>query len=134
MTLPPAPYDSLVTDKDSAWATTSPTLRTAKISGRVLDSDKSLIMTVLPDRGIYNLLIQHAIKRTADFVRDNGLQYSSEADQCRLLDFITGRTHLIPTKSQDPIRDSTAARALGNPTTRDVPGGTKSIRRPHKNA
>ena len=39
--------------------------------------DKTLLMSIYPDRGINTLLIQYAYKHAADFIRKHSLSYQS---------------------------------------------------------
>jgi hypothetical protein len=76
----------------------------------VSDKDKDLLMTVIPDRGLYTLVIQHALKRTADYIRINSLTFASTDDQRDLLAYVTHPC--------DSIRGRAAVGATwGNPTT-----------------
>jgi len=101
LTLPPSPYASLKSaDMDKLQAYVDPV-------------DKGLLMTVIPDRNLYTLLLTHALKRTADFIRTHNLAFENDSDQSRLLHFIVTGTDLpvIPTPPVDRLRKSPAARA-----------------------
>ena len=102
LTLPPSPYASLKSaDMDKLQAYVDPV-------------DKGLLMTVIPDRNLYTLLLTHALKRTADFIRTHNLAFENDSDQSRLLHFIVTGTDLpvaIPVPAVDRLRKSPAARA-----------------------
>jgi hypothetical protein len=100
MKLPDDPYSSFKsTDK-------------VKLQAYVAQADKDLLMTVLPDRNLYTLLLTHALKRAADLIRNNNLEYSNVADQQRLLNFIL-------TGIDDGLRKPTPARAPRKAAARD---------------
>lgn len=109
MNLPPPPYDD--------------TIALVKIQALVSDKDKDLLMTVIPDRGLYTLLIQHALKRTADFIRHHDLEYSNPEDQLVLAKFIT-----CSHEDYDTVRGPATPRAFGKAVTRDVSGRTEGLR------
>jgi hypothetical protein len=101
MNLPPSPYAHLKSaDMDKLQAYVDPT-------------DKGLLMTVIPDRNLYTLLLTHALKRTADFIRTHDLSFDNEPDQSRLLHFIVTGTDIAPVapvKADDGLRKRPAAR------------------------
>jgi hypothetical protein len=66
-----------------------------KFQGMVSHNDKQLLVTVLPDRTLFTLLLQQAIKQTADYVRTNNLTYSPESTR-QLLTFICGGPFTCP--------------------------------------
>jgi len=103
MNLPPSPYAHLKSaDMDKLQAYVDPT-------------DKGLLMTVIPDRNLYTLLLTHALKRTADFIRTHDLSFDNESDQSRLLNFILTGTDIVPVivpvKADDGLRKRPAARS-----------------------
>ena len=108
MTLPPTLYKSVPVSKSGAY---------------VGDADKDLIMTVIPDRNLYTLLIQHAFKRTADFIRAHDLEYTNPGDQERLLAFITSDHQAF-----NPVRGSTDLCPVGEADVRNDPRRTARIR------
>lgn len=76
LTLPPDPYSHLKsTDK-------------VKLQCYVCPRDKGELMTVIPNRDLYTLLITHSLQRAANFIRTNNLSFDNDADQSRLLQFI----------------------------------------------
>ena len=90
-----------------------------KLQARVSDTDKDLLMTVIPDRNLFTLFLQHALKRTADFIRANDLDFNHPGDQQRLLDYIT---------APYSVRGSTAVGVDGQAIPRDVDGRAAKIR------
>jgi hypothetical protein len=60
-----------------------------RLQGVVSYKDKMLLMSVIPDRGIFTLLLQQAIKTTAEYVRTNNLSYGPDAT-AQLLSFVLG--------------------------------------------
>lgn len=100
MNLPPSPYAHLKSaDMDKLQAYVDPT-------------DKGLLMTVIPDRNLYTLLLTHALKRTADFIRTHDLSFDNEPDQSRLLHFIvTGTDISAAVKTDDGLRKRPSPRA-----------------------
>jgi hypothetical protein len=102
LTLPPSPYAALKSaDMD-------------KLQAYVCPTDKGLLMTVIPDRNLYTLLLTHALKRTADFIRTNDLSFDNDSDQSRLLHFIVNGSDLPPVvtaPSGDRLRKSPTPRA-----------------------
>ena len=100
MNLPPSPYAHLKSaDMDKLQAYVDPT-------------DKGLLMTVIPDRNLYALLLTHALKRTADFIRTHDLSFDNEPDQSRLLHFIvTGTDISAAVKTDDGLRKRPSPRA-----------------------
>jgi len=101
LTLPPSPYSSLKSaDMDKLQAYVDPV-------------DKGLLMTVIPDRNLYTLLLTHALKRTADFIRTHDLSFDNDADQSRLLQFIiTGSDPVVSSpKADDGLRKRPTARS-----------------------
>ena len=119
MTLPPSPYKGLVPEDDPRWAGMPSHHRLTRTRGDVSCSDKDTLMTVIPDRGLHNLLIAHAYKRTTDFIRHHGLSYN-DTDQQRLLAFITA--------PYDPVRESAVTRAIGDSPTRNDSGTATAVR------
>lgn len=109
MNLPPPPYDD--------------TVGLVKTQALVSDKDKDLLMTIIPDRGLYTLIIQHAYKRAADFIRTNDLDYQHDGDAKRLLEFITA-----------PYTPGGHANTCvtGKGVSRDVSGRAAKIRRAFK--
>ena len=105
MKLPVLPYDN---DHEAL----------VKIQALVGDADKDLLMTVIPDRGLYTLLLQHVIQRTADFIRHHDLEYGRDGDAQKLLDYIT----------ENPFRRPAADSPTGQTHARDVSRGTAAIR------
>jgi hypothetical protein len=79
-------------------------------------------MTVIPDRGLYTLLIQHAIKRTADFIRAHELEYINPDHQSALIAYVTKPF------SVDPVRGYAPPRVVGETASRDVARRTTRIR------
>ena len=100
MNLPDSPYANLKSaDMDKLQAYVDPT-------------DKGLLMTVIPDRNLYTLLLTHALKRTADFIRTHDLSIDNEPDQSRLLHFIvTGTDISAAVKTDDGLRKRSSPRA-----------------------
>jgi hypothetical protein len=102
MNLPPSPYAHLKSaEMDKLQAYVDPT-------------DKGLLMTVIPDRNLYTLLLTHALKRTADFIRTHDLSFDNEPDQSRLLHFIVTGTDIAPVapvKADDGLRKRPTARS-----------------------
>ena len=100
MNLPDSPYAHLKSaDMDKLQAYVDPT-------------DKGLLMTVIPDRNLYTLLLTHALKRTADFIRTHDLSFDNEPDQSRLLHFIvTGTDIPAAVKTDDGLRKRPSPRA-----------------------
>ena len=100
MNLPPSPYAHLKSaDMDKLQAYVDPT-------------DKGLLMTVIPDRNLYTLLLTHALKRTADFIRTHDLSFDNEPDQSRLLHFlVTGTDISAAVKTDDGLRKRPSPRA-----------------------
>lgn len=98
MNLPPSPYAHLKSaDMDKLQAYVDPT-------------DKGLLMTVIPDRNLYTLLLTHALKRTADFIRTHDLSFDNEPDQSRLLQYIITGTDIAAVKTDDGLRKRPTAR------------------------
>lgn len=79
-------------------------------------NDKGLIMSVVPDGGIYTFIIQNAILKTAEYVRRNKLAYSDH-DQQRLLDFIT--RGYDPGETNDSVCGDAVTRTPRTTTPRD---------------
>lgn len=92
-----------------------------KFQALVSDQDKDLLMTIIPDRNLYTLFIQHALKRTADYIRYHDLEYNPN-DQLMLLEFITS-DHTAYT-----VRGPAAARTPGKTHARDVVGRETRLR------
>lgn len=117
MTLPPDPYSSI------------PTKDRVKLQSYVPADEKDLLMTVLPNRDLYTLLNNHALKRTADFIRRNALTYCP-ADQKRLLDFvIRGFDSAEVTGSANGLREHSTTRTPGDTVPRDATRSTTRVRR-----
>ena len=76
MKLPPDPYAAL------------PTAARVKLQAYVPEADKDQLMVVIPNRDLYTLLINHALKRTVAFIKSNQLSYSNPGDAERLLAYI----------------------------------------------
>jgi len=95
MNLPPSPYAHLKSaEMDKLQAYVDPT-------------DKGLLMTVIPDRNLYTLLLTHALKRTADFIRTHDLSFDNDPDQSRPLHFTVTGTDIAPVapvKADDGLR------------------------------
>lgn len=111
MICPPSPYATL-TDSDLC-----------KLQALVSRADKELMMTILPDRGLYTFALATFIQRTADFIRFNELEYN-DTDQRRLINFINGNLNF----SVNGLREHAAARTPGNPDARDEPGAVEGVR------
>ena len=97
-----------------------------KLQAYVLEDDKALLMTVIPNRNLYTLLLTHSVKRTADFIRTHNLDYANDADQTRLLAFIiTGRDPndaVSFAAAPDGLRKRPATRAPRKADARDDRG------------
>jgi len=96
MNLPDDPYSHLKADQK------------VKFQAYVDQSDKDILMTVIPNRNLYTLLLTHSLKRTADFIRTNNLEYSNVQHQQRLLHFVLNGCDL---PSDDGLRKRTTPRA-----------------------
>jgi hypothetical protein len=108
MNLPDDPYSHLkATEK-------------VKFQAYVDQADKEILMTVIPNRNLYTLLLTHCIKRAADFVRSNNLEYSNVQHQQRLLHFVINGCD-IP--SEDGVRKRATPRAPRKANARDDAGG-----------
>jgi hypothetical protein len=115
MRLPPEPYAHLkATDK-------------VKLQSYVTSEDKDLLMTIVPNRDLYILLANSALKRTVDFIKKNGLQYNP-TDAQRLINFIvtgydvtTVNTASVG-QAQDGLRKPTLARTSRRANARDDSG------------
>lgn len=107
------PYRNVDTDKCS------------RIQGDVSTIDKNTILSAVPDRGVYNLLIQSAVKRTADFIRDNHINYYDSTDQSRVIDFICHGTDQRVDRTAVAHVDTRAATGVHDApkTTRRKPAG-----------
>lgn len=125
MNLPLGPYDTLLTEAEDGYSSAPAHLRCVKIVARVSESDKNLLMTVIPNRGLHNLLIQHALKRTADFIRDHQLDYTQPDSATKLLAFVT--------QAYEPVRDDAVARPAGKTNARNGGRGAKAVRATPKN-
>lgn len=99
MNLPPDPYSHLkATDK-------------VKFQAYVDSADKDILMTVIPNRNLYTLLLTHCVKRAADFVRTNNLEYSNESHRTRLLHFVINGCDIPADASAEPgLRKRTTTR------------------------
>lgn len=113
MKLPPDPYADL------------PTKSRVKLQSYVPEADKDRLMLVIPNRDLYTLLINHALRRTVAFINDNSLSYTNPGDADRLLQYVIEGTdsagdglHKHPTTRtprdavpRDDTRKSTRVRA-----------------------
>jgi len=94
------PYRNVDTDKCS------------RIQGDVSTIDKNTILSAVPDRGVYNLVIQCAVKRIADFIRTNNINYYDPVDQSRVIDFICHGTDQCADRTAVAPVESRAATSL----------------------
>jgi len=104
ITLPEDPYCKLKANEK------------VKLQAYVLEQDKALLMTVIPNRNLYTILLTHALKRAADFVRTHNLEFANDSDQARLLAYIiTGNDPV----AGDGLRKRTPTRAPRKADARD---------------
>jgi len=109
MNLPDDPYAHLKADQK------------VKLQAYVDQGDKDILMTVIPNRNLYTLLLTYNLKRTADFVRTNNLEYSNVTDQQRLLHYVI---HGCDIPSEDGLRKRATPRAPRKAAARNDAGGS----------
>lgn len=112
MICPPSPYAQF------------PETELVKLQALVSRADKELLMTILPDRGLYTYVLAITIKRAADFIRINDLDYN-DTDQRRLIDFLA--------RTDNGFRQHAPARSVGKADARNVSGGSKGVRKASAN-
>ena len=112
MKLPPDPYADL------------PTKSRVKLQSYVPEADKDRLMLVIPNRDLYTLLINHALRRTVAFINDNNLSYSNPGDAERLLGYITNG--LDP--AGDRLHEHSATRTPRDSISHDVARKPKGVR------
>jgi hypothetical protein len=121
MKLPPDPYGDV------------PTKNRVKLQSYVPETEKDRLMLVIPNRDLYTLLINHALKRTVKFITDNNLNYSTPGDAERLLEYIT--RDYVPTPATDNgLRELTPTRSSGDTISRNATRAAARVRTatPHR--
>lgn len=114
MKLPPEPYAHI------------PSRDRIKLQSYVPEADKDLLMLVIPDRNIYALLLNHALRRTVEFINANKLGYNP-ADQQRLLTFIINGRESAPTTPSDGLREHPTPRPARKAVPRNGTRGAKDV-------
>lgn len=108
MICPASPYSTLPDDQ------------LVKLQAMVSKQDKELMITILPDRGLYTFALATFIKRTADFIRLHDLDYLNDADQRALINFIAG--------TDDGLRQHAVTRTPGQADARNESGRSEGVR------
>jgi len=98
-----------------------------RIQAYVPQEVKDAISLVIPDRHIHTILLNHAIKRTVEFIRANNLKYDT-ADQQRLTFFIEHGYDNYPTTTDNIVREYPTLRPSGNPVSRTTTRRTTKSR------
>ena len=117
MKLPPDPYADL------------PTKSRVKLQSYVPEADKDRLMLVIPNRDLYTLLINHALRRTVAFINTNALSYTNPGDADRLLQYIIEGTD----SARDGLHQRPAARPAGDPVSRNDTRKSARVRAASKN-
>ena len=118
MKLPPDPYADL------------PTKSRVKLQSYVPEADKDRLMLVIPNRDLYTLLINHALRRTVAFINTNELSYANPGDADRLLQFVIEGTD----SASDGLHKHPTTRTPRDAVPRDDTRKSTRVRAASKNA
>lgn len=112
---------------------TVPTKERVKLQSYVTGNHKDRLMLVCPDRNLYTLLINHALRRAVEFIDTHNLAYNP-VDQQRLIDFIvTGAdAYGSVATAEDGLRQHTTPCAPRDAVSRNVTGGPAELPAAHQ--